>query len=148
MHYSKLIELYTWVNFTICKLCLSKSEAYITYIYTHTYVCVCVLNHFSHVRLFAILWTVAHQASLFMGWFRQELLKWVAMPSSRVSSWPRDWTCISCNSCISGGFFNAEPLGTPIHTYICYVRAYTKLFHILASTWYYYYFNHSLQPFQ
>ena len=31
-----------------------------------------VLRHFSHVWLFATLWTVAHQAPLSMGFFRQE----------------------------------------------------------------------------
>ena len=31
-----------------------------------------MLSHFSHVRLFAILWTVAHQASLSMEFSRQE----------------------------------------------------------------------------
>ena len=30
---------------------------------------------------------------------------WVAMPSSRGSSQPRDQTCTSCVSCIIGGFF-------------------------------------------
>ena len=30
---------------------------------------------------------------------------WVAMPSSKGSSWPRDRTCISCTSYIAGGFF-------------------------------------------
>ena len=34
-------------------------------------VCVCVLSHFSCVWLFATLWTVAHQAPLFMGFSRQ-----------------------------------------------------------------------------
>ena len=43
-----------------------------------------------------------------------KILKWVVMPSSRVSSWPRDWTCISCVSCIAGGFFTTEPLGKPV----------------------------------
>ena len=32
----------------------------------------------SHVRLFAILWTVAHQAPLFMGFSRQEC--WSGLP--------------------------------------------------------------------
>ena len=27
------------------------------------------------------------------------ILQWVAMPSSRGSSWPRDWTCVSSVSC-------------------------------------------------
>ena len=30
---------------------------------------------------------------------------WVAVPSSRGSSRPRDQTCTSCISCIVGGFF-------------------------------------------
>ena len=29
----------------------------------------------------------------------QAILEWVPMPSSRESSWPRDWTCISYVSC-------------------------------------------------
>ena len=32
----------------------------------------CMLSHFSHVRLFATIWTVAHQAPLSMGFSRQE----------------------------------------------------------------------------
>ena len=58
---------------------------------------VCVLSSFSRVQLFASLWTVACQAPLSMGSSR---LEWVAMPSSRVSSWLRDWNCISYVSCI------------------------------------------------
>jgi len=36
------------------------------------------------------------------------ILEWVATPSSKGSSWPRDQTSISC---IAGRFFTAEPLG-------------------------------------
>ena len=35
------------------------------------------------------------------------------MPSSRGSSRPGDRTCVSCSSCIAGGFFTAEPPGKP-----------------------------------
>ena len=35
-------------------------------------ICVSVLSHFSHVRLFVTLWTVALQAPLSMGFSRQE----------------------------------------------------------------------------
>ena len=41
------------------------------------------------------------------------ILEWVALPSSRGSSWPRDWTNVSCGSCIAGRFFTAEPPGKP-----------------------------------
>ena len=37
-----------------------------------------VLGHFSHVWLFATLWTVAHQSPLSMGFFRQE--SWSGLP--------------------------------------------------------------------
>ena len=41
---------------------------------------VCMLSHFSHVRLFATLWTVAHQAPLSMGFSRQEYWSRVLCP--------------------------------------------------------------------
>ena len=34
--------------------------------------CVCMLSDFSHIQLFATIWTVARQASLSMGFSRQE----------------------------------------------------------------------------
>ena len=43
------------------------------------------------------------------GILQARTLEWVAMPSSRGSSWPRDWTCISCISCIASRFFTTEP---------------------------------------
>ena len=39
------------------------------------------------------------------------ILEWVAISSSRGSSRPRDWTCISHVSCVAGGFFTTEPPG-------------------------------------
>ena len=39
------------------------------------------------------------------GIFQARILEWVAMPSFRGSSWRRDWTHISCVSCIVGRFF-------------------------------------------
>ena len=40
-----------------------------------------------------------------LGILQARILEWVAMPSSWGSSWPKDWICISCISCIVGGFF-------------------------------------------
>ena len=34
------------------------------------------------------------------GILQAKILEWAAMPSSRGSSWPRDWTCVSYVSCI------------------------------------------------
>ena len=36
------------------------------------------------------------------GIFQAGKMKWVAISSSRGSSWPMDWTCVSCISCIEG----------------------------------------------
>ena len=61
-----------------------------------------MLGRFSCIRLFANSWTVAHQASLFMGFFQARMLEGAAMPSSRGYSLPRNQTLVSC---IAGEFF-------------------------------------------
>ena len=45
------------------------------------------------------------------GIFQARIVEWVAIPFSRGTSWPRDWTCDSCVSGIAGEFFATEPLG-------------------------------------
>ena len=56
----------------------------------------------SSVMLSATPWTVAHQALLSMGILQARILEWVARPSSRGSSQPKDQTQVSF---IAGGFF-------------------------------------------
>ena len=46
--------------------------------------CVCMLNHCSPVWLFATLWTVARQAPLSMGSFRQEYWGGLPLPSPGI----------------------------------------------------------------
>ena len=46
------------------------------------------------------------------GILQVRILEWVAMPSSRRFSGPRDPTHISCIFCTAGGFFTAEPKGS------------------------------------
>ena len=62
---------------------------------------------FSRVRLFETLWILTHQAPLSMGFSGQEyrvgchaLLQGIFLTQNR--------TCISCNFCITVGFFTAE----------------------------------------
>ena len=59
----------------------------------YPHVC-CVLSCSSCVRLLATASTVAHQAPLYMGILQARTPEWVAMPSSRGSSQPRDQTQI------------------------------------------------------
>ena len=60
----------------------------------------CEQSHFSCVQLCAILWTVACQAPLSMGYSKANTLEWVAMPSPRGSSQPKDQSHVSYVSCI------------------------------------------------
>ena len=57
--------------------------------------------------LLATSWTAAHQAPQ-SKISQTKTLEWVAISSSRGSSRPVDWTCVSC---IAGGFFTTEPPG-------------------------------------
>ena len=76
----------------------------------------CMLSRFSHIGLFATLWTLGLEAPLSMGILQARILEWVALPFSRGFSQPRDQTCIYCGSCIAGRFFATEPLGLPTLT--------------------------------
>ena len=64
-----------------------------------TYVCACVLSHFSHVQLFVTLWTAACQVPLSMGILQARILEWVTMPSCRKSSRAKAQTHVSYSSC-------------------------------------------------
>ena len=80
------------------------ADSYLNYAFI-LYMHVCMLSCFSPVKLFATLWTVTCQAPLVHGILQARILVWVAVPSSRVSSWPRNQTYVSCVSCIAGRFF-------------------------------------------
>ena len=42
------------------------------------------------------------------GILQARMPEWAAMLSSRGSSWPKDWTCVSYFSCIAGRFFTTS----------------------------------------
>ena len=54
------------------------------------------------VWVFATPWIAARQAPLSMGILQARILEWVAIPFSRGSSQPREWTQVSH---IAGRFF-------------------------------------------
>ena len=84
-----------------------------------TCVCVCVC-----VRMRALvvsdslrshgLGSVALPGSSIHGILQARILEWVAISSSRRSSWPRDWTQVSRISCIANRFFTTVPPGKPL----------------------------------
>ena len=72
--------------------------------------CVCVL---SHVWLFCYPVDCSLPGSSVHEIFPARILPRVAISFSRGSSWPRDWSCIFCISCIAGGFFYSWVMGKP-----------------------------------
>ena len=76
------------------------------------FICVCVcVSVLSHVRLFAIPGTVAHQAPLFMGFPRQE--HWSGLPFPPPGDLPDPGTEHKSlvSPALAGGLFTTEPPG-------------------------------------
>ena len=61
---------------------------------------ICMLSHFSHVLTLCDPMDCRLPGSSVHGILQARILEWVALPSSRGSSWPRDRTHISYVSCI------------------------------------------------
>ena len=70
--------------------------------------------HFSHILLFATLWTVACQASVSRGILQARILEWVAMPSSRVSSQDRAEPMSPASPAFQADSLPTEPPGKPL----------------------------------
>ena len=70
-----------------------------------------VVQSISYVRLFCNLMDCSPPGYSVRGILQAGKLEWVAISSSRGSSWPRDWPHILC---IAGRFFTGEPQGKPL----------------------------------
>ena len=71
----------------------------------------CVFSGFSRVQLFATPWTVARQAPLSMGFFRQE--RWSGLPFRPPGDLP-DPGIELMYPAVAGGLFTTEPHGMPL----------------------------------
>ena len=74
----------------------------------------CALS-LSHVRLFVTPWIAALQAPLSIGVLQARTLEWVAMPSSKGYSHPRDRTQVSH---IAGALYRLSHQGSPYWKHI------------------------------
>ena len=93
------------VDFSTCSFSGSK---------TKTAVCVYMLSCFSCVQLFDPVDCSLTDRLLFHGILQARILEWVAMPSSRGSSWPKDQTQVSYISCIGRwALYHSIHLGSP-----------------------------------
>ena len=71
-------------------------------------------SHFSHVQIFVTLMVRNPSGSSVHGILQARILEWVAMTSSKGSSWPKDWTRISYISCIGRQvLYHQHCLGSP-----------------------------------
>ena len=82
----------------------------------HYSLCACA-NSFSHVRLFATLRTVAHQAPLPMGFFRQKYWSRLPFPPPGDLPDPRIEPESLTSPALAGGFFPLVPPGKPLITH-------------------------------
>ena len=89
-----------------------------------------VVTLLSGVQLFATPWTVAHQASLSMGFPRQEYWSGLPFPSSRDLPHPGIEPVYPE---LADEFFTTDPPGKPTCTYTClcmykiFLKAYTPV---------------------
>ena len=67
-----------------------------------------LLSHFSHVWLFVTLWTVAHQASLSMGFARQEYWRGLPCPPPGDCPDPGIEPASLTSPALTGGFFTTS----------------------------------------
>ena len=93
------------------RYCITNMELVIPYHYSNSlnsYWCVCVL---SHDRLFATPWTTASQASLPMGFSRQEY--WRGLPFPTPGDLPNPGIKLEtlASPALAGGFFTTVLLG-------------------------------------
>ena len=77
------------------------------YSFVCVYVCVCVL---SHVQFFCNPMDCSPSGSSLHGISQARILEWVAISSPRGTSQPRDWTHVSCISCMQVSSFTTKPV--------------------------------------
>ena len=75
--------------------------------------CVCILSHLAHIWLFAILWTAAHQAPLFIVFSRQEF--WSGFPCPPLGDFPTQGSNphLIMSPALAGIFFTTGPPRKP-----------------------------------
>ena len=85
-------------------------------------VCVCMLSRFSHVQLFATLWTVAGQAPLSMRFSRQEYWSGLPFPSLGDITNPGIKPTSPASPALASGFFTTESPRKPSNVYSMFAK--------------------------
>ena len=87
----------------------------------------------SHVWLFCDLMGWSPPGFSVHGISQARILKWVAISSSRGSSWPRDQTCVSCVSCISRQVLFHWATREPFHGLVKRTHCFIVLNHLFKG---------------
>ena len=93
-----------WLRLSICKIGIMIAPIH------WVIMRICLLSCVSRVQIFVTM-DCSPPGSSVHRIPQARILECVAMPSSRGSSQPRDQTCISWGSCITGRFYTVEPPG-------------------------------------
>ena len=80
----------------------------------------CVLSRFSHVRLFATLWTIAYQVPLCMGFSRQEFWSELPFPPPGDLPNPGIAPASSASLALAGGFFTTNATWASFLTFLSF----------------------------
>ena len=97
-----------------------------------------IFTLFCLVAVMSDPWNLIHYnlpGSSIHGISQARILEWVAISSSMVSSWPRDWTHVSCVSCITIRFFTTEPLRKPPYINIYIYRNIYMQIHVCTAAY-------------
>ena len=103
-------------NMFIAEFAYSKILGNIQLSSIKLYIRVCMLSCFSHVQLFATLWTVARQATLFMGFSKQESRSELLCLPPGALSHPGIKLVSLMTPASAGNYFTTVPLGKPLKT--------------------------------
>ena len=94
----------------------------------------CILSHFNHIWLFVILWTVACQAPLSMGFSRQEY--WSGLPCPPAGDLPDpgiEPMCLTSPALVANSL-PLEPPGKPMSIHSLLILMGIKIFHLIEKT--------------
>ena len=111
------VSLCQWISIYLLRFSAHMAPWLPQVILSHTPLCCVVVLSRSVVSDCATPWTVAHQAPLSTGILQARIPEWVAMLSSRGSSWLNlDWTGIELGSLtLQADYLPSEPPGIDNH---------------------------------
>ena len=110
LHVPSSFDLPGWIHYSVSKTLFMAKW---TQSWFRNAVCVWVIKSLQSCPTLCDAMDCSPPGSSEHGDSTVRILEWAAMPSSRGSFRPRDWTCISGSSCIAGGFFTPEPPRKP-----------------------------------